>query len=200
MFAILYANNKHDNIFVFQVVMYFMKRSNTVIVQCCCLLLMIFHVQCKKIDETSDPENDQTNQAHVITEQDIIDFEIIEYALSDQSQNITENWTKYIEFSTYIEELKKGQLAFFKDDKAIMTGLMTDLRSEIPESINKPSVLVRIAVLETTMSKLDESANIRSTSKETLLENIRVLLESYNNLIFQINKEVERDAQIINKS
>lgn len=199
MFTNLYANNIHDNIFAADVVLILMKRTWNVFVRFFCLLVVILNLQCKKTSQSLASENEQINDSFTLTEQDITDFGIIEFALSDQAEKVTENWLKLLEFATHMEGLKKGQLSFFKDDKTIMQGLITDLKAEIPEAINKSSILARITVLETTMNKLDEVANIRSTTKDTLLNNIKDLFQSYNNLIYQINKEVERDSQKIIK-
>ena len=174
-----------------------MKRSLIVIARLFCWLVIINTMQCQKTTPNADTEIDQISDTLLITENDISNFELVEYALSDQARRITENWTKFNELSAHIENLKKGQLTFFKDDKVVMQGLLTDLISEIPEKINKPSILARLVVLETSMNKLDEAANIRSTDKETILNHIKDLLSSHTNFIYQINKEIERDAQVI---
>lgn len=199
MFTNLYAYKSYDNIFVQLAVLVIMNSTYKILRIGLGLVFLLIAFQCKKTTPDTNQDSLQVNNVTAVTEEDISKFEITEYALSDQAENVTKDWNKFIELSTHIEDLKKGQLSFFKDDKTIMQGLLTDLKAEVPEQLNKPSILVRIAVLETTMSKLDEAANIKASSKETLIKNIENLLLSYNNFIYQINKEIERDSQVIIK-
>ena len=161
---------------------------------------ILLNTQCKKNNsEEINADNSSKIQNEVITEKDITNLNITEFALSDQSENIVKDWEKFKTLLSHMEDLKKGSFSFFKDDKALLQGFITDLKVEIPEQLNKPSVLVRISAYETVLYKFDEAANIQNSQKETLLDNIKDILLSFNNLIYQINKEIERDHQNITK-
>jgi hypothetical protein len=164
------------------------------------VIAILLNTQCKKnnSEEITAQISSEVEQ-DIITENDISNLNITEFALSNQAENIAEDWEKFSILLGHMEDLKKGSFSFFKDDKALLQAFLTDLKIEIPESLNKPSVLVRISAYETVLYKFDEAANISNSNKETLLKNIEDILLSFNNLIYQINKEVERDNQNIVK-
>ena len=86
-----------------------------------------------------------------------------------------------------------------KDDITLLNGFMNDMISEVPERLNESSILVRLVALKTTMYKLEGSANLARETKEALLKSIEDVLIAHTNLIFQINKKLEKDAQNITK-
>ncbi|MFK2818526.1 hypothetical protein U0L90_00245 [Flavobacteriaceae sp. LMIT009] len=177
-----------------------MKKSINRLFSILAVILILLNTHCKK--NNSEEINEDTAsevQNAVITEKDISNLNITEFALSDQSETITESWNKFKTLLSHMEDLKTGSFSFFKDDKALLQSFLTDLKVEIPEKLNKPSVLVRISAFETVLYKFDEAANIQNSDKETLLGNIKDILLSFNNLIYQINKEIERDSQKIIK-
>lgn len=134
-----------------------------------------------------------------ITSKEINQIKYTEYALSDITQNKTANWVKFNELSKIIELLKTGDLSFFRDDKAILVGFLTDLKNEVPESLNNSAILVRLTVIETVFLKLEGLASLSSAKKPDLLASVKDVLISHSNLIFQINKKFEKDSQEIEK-
>ena len=157
------------------------------------LLVITLCFQCKKTDENNTEETQETKAEFVkITSQDIETINFTEFALSDLAKKEIENWTKFKNLEAEIENLKKGLFSFFKDDKTILKGFITDLKNEVPESLNKSSILVRLSVLETAMYKFDETVNLQSSTKEAILTDIERLLLAYNNCVYQINKVVEK--------
>ena len=164
------------------------------------LLILSLCIQCKKVENTSLAQEQEISTELVkITAQDIDAINYTEFALSDLARKEVENWTKFKNLETEIENLKKGALSFFKDDKTILKGFITDLKNEVPESLNKPSILVRLSVLETAMYKFDETINLQSSTKEAVIEDIERLLLAYNNFVYQINKVVEKASHNIIK-
>ncbi len=150
----------------------------------------------QQVEDTS--AQDQIN-APSITAKDTEDLSYTEYALSDVSNTHTANWLKFQELQQHILSLKKGDLNFFKDDKALLEGFMEELKTEIPEKLNETSILVRLVALETASFKLHDEAVFNSESQETLLEAIKEMLIAHTNMIFQINKKFEKEAQKIEK-
>lgn len=166
----------------------------------CALLVTTF--QCQKNTNTSVDGNTTVltiSENITITPKDIEQIKYVEFALSDAANSKTSDWVSFQNLAIEIENLKKGTLSFFKDDKEILQALIEDLKNEVPESLNRSSILVRISVLETVLYKLDETANLLSSPKEDILEDIEKVLISYNNLIYQINKDTEKESQNIIK-
>lgn len=161
------------------------------------LLVLALHLQCK--NDTKVKLQDTTVETRQITNKDIEQIKFTEYVLSDLAERKTKDWIKFQNLLDQIEILKKGDVSFFKDDKAILQSFITDLKNEIPESLNATSIIVRLTVLETTMFKLDEILNLQNVTKQSILNNIKDVLIAQNNLILQINKKIEKESQNITK-
>ena len=165
-----------------------------------CSLLLALNIQCKKnSDENPNDTTITTPQSQAITAKDFEQMQYTEYALSDLAETKTKNWLKFQNLGTHIEHLQKGDYYFFKEDKTILKGFITDLIKETPKTLNTSAIIVRLSVIETTAYKLEEVSNIKTISKQILLNSISDVLIAYNNLIFQINKKVEKDARSIEK-
>lgn len=157
---------------------------------------------CKK--EVELPENNTNtqldeNKVASITPKDISNLKYTEYALSNAAENATKDWLKFQELYTQIESLKKGNISFFTDEKDVIQAFLTDLQNEVPPILDENSIKVRLVSLSTAIYKLEGSFRFDSSDKEVLLENIKDLLIAHTNLIFQINKKLEKDSQNIIK-
>jgi hypothetical protein len=165
--------------------------------------LCIFNFSCKK-EITAETEIDsQTEQNKIedinITAKDIKKLNYTEYVLSDLAEAKTQDWVKFQELITHIEVLKKGDLSFFQGDKTLLETFLTDLKNEIPDQLNEPSILVRLNVLENTALKLEGIRELNNLGKNEILNYIKDVLVSYTNIVFQINKKLEKDSQNITK-
>lgn len=164
-----------------------------------CLHLTLFSA-CKKETQSKSTEDQAVEiKSDKLTIKDIDNIEYTDYALSDSAINITQNWPAFLELNKQIEILKQADLSFFKDDKAILKSTISDLKNEIPEQLNQTAIEVRLISLETNLYKLEGSAILDNSKKETLLNDIKDVLLSHTNLIFQINRKLEKDAQTIQK-
>jgi hypothetical protein len=163
--------------------------------------MVLFILSCNNSSkqEAFNNENTINNDSTKITASDISKIRYTEYALSNLSENKTRNWQKFNELSDKIEVLKTGDLSFFRDDKAILVGFLSDLKNELPESLNTPAIQVRLTVIETVFLKLEGLASLSSAKKEDLLIAIKDVLISYTNLVFQMNKKFEKESQNIEK-
>ena len=163
-------------------------------------LIVASNIQCKKLEESNLNEtNEDLAEFIKISPQDINGIKYTEFVLSDLAQKATENWAKFKKLEVEIENLKNGSLSFFKDDKTILKGFITDLKNEVPKSLNSSSIIVRLSVLETAMYKFDETVNLQSSTTEAVIDDIERLLLAYNNCVYQINKVVEKASQKILK-
>jgi len=164
------------------------------------LSLFILHTQCK--DGTNQDVSDSEASATAginLSATDINQIKYTEYVLSDLAEQKTNEWQKFQVLLTQVESLKKGNVSFFIDDKTTLKGFIDDLKKEIPQGLNLPSIAVRLVVLETAMYKLDETASLNNIPKQVLLDAVKELLITHNNLVLQINKSIEKASQNIIK-
>ena len=151
---------------------------------------------CKKNNASAEALSQSENsQAYKITSRDIDQLKYTDFALSDLADASTKDWLKFRELLSQIDILKKGDLSFFKDDKAILVSFITDLKNEIPEVVNTVSVVVRLSVLETVLFKLEGVSNLNNVNKDVLLKAVKEVLVAHSNLILQINKKFEKESQ-----
>lgn len=155
---------------------------------------------CKTEQTEPESKEDQVETSeNSITEADIAAIKYTDYGLSDSAEEETKDWIKFQELFEKIELLKKADLSFFSDDKTILRSFIDDLKNEVPEKLNDPSIVVRMIAMETAFYKLEGLAIIPNASKSDLLDAIGESLMSHTNLIFQINKKLEKDNQKIEK-
>jgi hypothetical protein len=163
-------------------------------------IILVLNLSCDKTKTASkDTTQDISTETFRVTAKDIDHLKYTEFALSNLSDHATKNWLKFQELQEEILILKKGDLSFFKDDKSIVESLITDLKKEIPEELNTPPILARLAVLESTTYKLQGVTQLNNVSKELLLKAIEEVLVANSNVILQMNKKFEKDAQGIAK-
>ena len=178
--------------YIFRMIFRFKHKS--VIIFICILLISA----CKN-ENTETSSNTNTYDEIKITSKDIDAIKYTEYALSNLSEKITNDWLNFNELNNQIEILKKGDLAFFNDENEILTAFILDLKEQIPENINTPSIQARLTALETAIFKLEGINNLKNLNKETIITYIKDVLVSHSNLFLQINKKLEKDSQKIEK-
>lgn len=187
-------------IYLYDSSFFFMFKKNIAFFRFLLFSIILFNIQCKKTEDLiTETQIEDNKETAIITIQDISSIKFTEYALSDLAQKEITNWEKFKQLNIEIENLKIGTLSFFKDDKIILQGFITDLKNEVPENLNRSSILARLSVLETAMYKFDETANLQSSSKEAIIRDLKNLLLAYNNCVYQINKVIEKDSQKIIK-
>lgn len=163
------------------------------------VILFISSCNTQTTNNSNIIEEIKTIDSSQITSRDITKLKYTDFALSNLTKSKTSNWQKFNELTDKIEILKTGDLSFFRDDKAILVGFLNDLKNEIPESLKTTAILVRLSVIETTFLKLEGLASLSSAKKEDLLIIIKDVLVSYTNLVFQMNKNFEKESQNIEK-
>lgn len=180
--------------------LYFMFKLKTISPIVLCSIILCMNLSCDKTAQSKESVLQNANSKEFkVSAKDINQIKYTEFVLSNLSKKSTEDWLKFQELHEGIILLKRGDLSFFKDDKAILKVFITDLKNEIPKTLNKLPILVRLSVLETTMFKLEGTSNINNVKKELLLNAIKEVLVAYSNIILQINKKFEKDSQQIEK-
>jgi len=173
-------------------------RFNNLIKSIAVLIGFISLFNCKE-KKTEIDSNPVTYEEINITSKDIEGIKYTDYALSNLSEKQIENWLQFQELNSQIEILKKGDLSFFNDETELVTTFIKELKEEIPEKLNTPSIQARISVLETCFFKLEGIKNLKNLDKKTILSFIKEVLISHSNLILQINKKLEQESQKIEK-
>jgi hypothetical protein len=167
------------------------------------LIGFIVLIACEKkpSKENTSPEIETIEESQVtrITKSDIENLDYIEYGLSTASKKAVANWASYKELETLIESIKNADISYFEGDEKIMTALIQDLRSTIPEKVDNQSITARISALETKFHKLKSAVRISKTSNTELIATIKEFFISFSNLNLQMNKKLEKEAQDISK-
>lgn len=152
---------------------------------------------CKSEPKSEEMPAEDPEKNSVISAQDIEKLEYTDYVLSPDSKKAVLDWQKFNELQGHLELLKNGELSFFRDEKKIMEEFISELKSEQPSSVITPAIRSRMTVLETTLLRLQDLANLDNIKKTDLLESIKELLVADVNLKLQINKKFEKEAQQI---
>ncbi|MDN3665252.1 hypothetical protein ACFFU1_03350 [Algibacter miyuki] len=163
------------------------------------LSILLSFVACKKTQDADTEVVTEEKISQDITEKAISKLKYIEYALDIKTKKAIEDWQEYFQLETVINDVKKADLTFFYDNDKNIKKLLRDLVKDIPEAVNSPSTIARIAALETHLYKLKSLSNLSTTSKKELLLAIQDFLKSFSNLNFQMNQKIEADGIIILK-
>ena len=160
------------------------------------LSALILFLSCRQNAENSINEKTESNKSQTLTASDISKLKYLDFGVDDKVQPLIESWNEYMQLEDIIGNVKNANLTYFKNDaKKNLKTLLKDLRDHIPDTINTPSVMARVSVLETKLYKTESLSNLSTTKKEELANTIKELLVSFSNLNFQINKKLEKDSQ-----
>ncbi len=174
-----------------------LKTFNSLILIC---IILFLNLSCDKTTQSSEKKLQViTTEVSKVSAKDINQIKFTEFALSDLTVKHTIDWLKFQELQQNIDLLKKGDISFLTDDVTILQSFFKDLKIEIPETLNIPSILVRLSALETTVFKLESIAKLNNVKNEVLISVIKEVLVANSNVILQINKKFEKDSQKIEK-
>lgn len=161
-------------------------------------IILIFVLGCKKANDKNEPSNEITVKEDVsLNAKQIAGLNYTEYVLSNLAVKETQDWLKLQELNSQIEILKKADLSFFNNDNELLSTFFKELKAEIPQQLKTNAIEARIIVLETSSFKLEGASKLVKMDKKTLLDYVKSVLVSHSNLILQINKKLEKDAQDI---
>ncbi len=109
------------------------------------------------------------------------------------------DWPNYHLLDTSIKNLENGDPTFFKQPIEDFNQVFLDIKKNVPKVLNTNSILARVKVTETLARKLHELYSVEDTDLKEAEQTESNLIESHTNLIFQINKTREKEAQRITK-
>ena len=157
------------------------------------LLLIILLQSCNNSNNIADNfsvNNTLENSINISTK-------INPQSLSFEAQSITQKWSSLPELQSIINGLKSENYTAFMETDNYLKEFITELKKTLPKKLNIPSITSRIVVLETNILELESvlSRAQLETKKKVTITNKSI--ESYYNLIYQINKTIEKELQKI---
>lgn len=157
------------------------------------LLLIILLQGCNNSINITDRSSENKTLKNSIN----ISAKINPQSLSFEAQNITQKWSSLPELQSIINGLKSENYTAFMETDNYLKEFITELKKTLPKKLNTPSISSRIVVLETNILELESvlSKTQFETKKKVIITNKSI--ESYYNLIYQINKTIEKELQKI---
>lgn len=126
-----------------------------------------------------------------------MESKIVVYELSPEAKNITQQWSSLQELQNIIANLVKGDYSTFKEKDNYLKESIGELRKTLPEKLNINSVTSRLLVLETNILQLESVLSESGLESKNKVVISNKSIESYYNFIYQINKIIEKELQII---
>ncbi|MBP0902746.1 hypothetical protein ACFSKN_06980 [Mariniflexile gromovii] len=163
------------------------------------LCVLVISISCKKKQDLSELANNKNTDSLEIKQKDISKIRYTDYILDSRAQQAIIHWEAYRQVQKIVEEVKRGDLGFLRNNSKEVKELLLNLKQDIPLEVNSSSILSRITALETKLLKLESLTNLTTTSKEELLNNIQDFLVAFSNFNLQMNKKIENDNIIIEK-
>lgn len=163
------------------------------------VLVLVLFFSCNKKQENNELTVVKVDDSLLIKEKDIAKLKYTDYILDDRTENVISTWVEYNKIQDVVNEVKKGDLTFFKGDSKIIQDLLKNLKQTIPLEVKTESILSRITVLETKIYKLESLLKLSTTNKPEILELTIEFLIAFSNLNLQMNKKLEGDNIIIEK-
>jgi len=151
-------------------------------------------LSCQKEKTEIQPKEEQKTVSNTVTKRDINKLNFKDLAISEELRQFTNNWLKFIELQSHIDEIRRADFVFFKINYADINLLFSDLKKNIPEKFNTNTIISRINLLDTKITIFCGHLNQSYTSKETLLNNIKDVLEANTTLILHLERQIEFDA------
>lgn len=126
-----------------------------------------------------------------------MESKIVVYELSPEAKNITQQWSSLQELQNIIAKLVKGDYSTFKEKDNYLKESIGELRKTLPEKLNINSITSRLLVLETNILQLESVLSESGLESKNKVVISNKSIESYYNFIYQINKIIEKELQII---
>ena len=157
------------------------------------LLLIILLHSCNN----SVKINDEFSKNNSIENSINISYKINPQQLSLEAKKITQKWSSLPELKSIINGLKSENYSAFLETDNYLKEFIIELKKTLPKKLILPPITSRIVVLETNFLELESilSKNQLETKRKVIVTDKSI--ESYYNLIYQINKTIEKELQKI---
>ncbi|AEH01001.1 hypothetical protein [Lacinutrix sp. 5H-3-7-4] len=163
------------------------------------ITLLFFLSSCNNNQNKQTKETVVKKDTTLLTKNDIDKITYVDYGIDSKAKNTLDSWQSYNTIALAIDNLKKGDLNFFKEDNTVFVSSVNDLETTIPENINTEPIQARILILRTKLLKLEEVLNLGTSKKNEKLLIMKEVFEALSNVTLQINKKFEKEAQNIIK-
>jgi len=110
------------------------------------------------------------------------------------------DWSALTDLTKAITDISDGKYQLFEDTEEALKSLFSNLESDIPNTLNTPSILARFKVLETLAYLLKTEYGIDQNNSIEFEPAKESLVEAYSNLMFQVSKTLEKESQHISKT
>ena len=157
------------------------------------LLLIILLQGCNNSINITDRSSENNTLKNSIN----ISAKINPQSLSFEAQNITQKWSSLPELQSIINGLKSENYTAFMETDNYLKEFITELKKTLPKKLNTPSISSRIVVLETNILELESVLSKTQFEMKKKAITTNKSIESYYNLIYQINKTIEKELQKI---
>src|SRR5690606_23910900 len=98
-----------------------------------CILLTC--LSCKKESQNIDKDLKAIKKSQIITQKDIDKFKYLDFSLDGEVSVLIEYWQGYKNLEKIINNVKKGDLSYFKNDaKKNLNTLMIELKEMMPDT------------------------------------------------------------------
>ena len=157
------------------------------------LLLIILLQNCNNPIKVESESNYNNEDQYVRS----IESEIIVREFTEEAKKITQQWTNLKELQNIINGLEKEDYSAFKEKDKYLEEFINDLTKTLPKKLNNLPITSRLLVLETNILQLESILSNSEFKPKNRTSIKNKLIESYYNFIYQINKVIEKELQII---
>ena len=160
-------------------------------------LFILCCFSCQKEEGQAPVKEEQEVVSNKISERDINKLKFKDFTLSEEAKSLTNSWVKFVELQSHINEIRKGDLVFFKTNYADINLIFNDLKKEIPEKFNTNIIISRINLLDTKITILSGNLNKPYIKKNMLLKSIKDVLDASSTLNLHIERKIEFDEYYV---
>ena len=157
------------------------------------LLLIILLQNCNNPIKVESESNYNNEDQYVRS----IESDIIVREFTEEAKKITQQWTNLKELQNIINGLEKEDYSAFKEKDKYLEEFINDLTKTLPKKLNNLPITSRLLVLETNILQLESILSNSEFKPKNRTSIKNKLIESYYNFIYQINKIIEKELQII---
>ncbi|CAI8266516.1 MAG: Uncharacterised protein [Flavobacteriaceae bacterium] len=157
------------------------------------LLLIILLQNCNNPIKVESESNYNNEDQYVRS----IESDIIVREFTEEAKKITQQWTNLKELQNIINGLEKEDYSAFKEKDKYLEEFINDLTKTLPKKLNNLPITSRLLVLETNILQLESILSNSEFKPKNRTSIKNKLIESYYNFIYQINKVIEKELQII---
>ena len=161
------------------------------------ILIFLLVLSCKNDDVAQKTSDISKKQEAFLTKETISALKFNDYLLDAKASVLASEWKSYQTITSEIEQIKNLNFDFFKKEKDVFDTTFKEFQTNIPESLNTQPIKARALVLETHMYRLKDELGFKKKLFKSDLKYVKEVLVAFSNLNLQINKKLEKEAQII---